>query len=92
MWNNNKKIIFCYEYKFEKEYKNEIKIISKTPLNNTNWIFSYCFSLTSLNLSNFNINNVTDMSCMFAACPSLTSLNLSNFNINNVTDMSGMFN
>ena len=62
---NNKRIDFCYEYKFEKEDKNEIKIISKTPLNNTNFIFSGCSSLTSLNLSNFNTNNVTNMWNMF---------------------------
>ena len=88
---NNKRIDFCYEYKFEKEDKNEIKIISKTPLNNTNYMFYECSSLTSLNLSNFNTNNVTNMSNMFSDCSSLTSLNLSNFNTNNVTNMSYMF-
>ena len=31
-------------------------------------MFSYCSSLTSLNLSNFNTNNVTDMSYMFCGC------------------------
>ena len=62
---NNKRIDFCYEYKFEKEDKNEIKIISKIPLSNTNFMFSSCSSLTSLNLSNFNTNNVTNMSNMF---------------------------
>ena len=44
-------------------------------------IFSYCSSLTSLNLSN-------NMSCMFSYYSSLTSLNLSNFNTHNVKDMS----
>ena len=29
------------------------------------FIFSNCISLNSLNLSNFNINNVTDMNYMF---------------------------
>jgi surface protein len=29
------------------------------------WMFFKCTSLTSLNLSNFNTNNVNDMSCMF---------------------------
>ena len=55
-------------------------------------MFSNCSSLTSLNLSNFNTNNVTNMSGMFYNCSSLTSLNLSNFNTNNVTNMSYMFN
>ena len=54
-------------------------------------MFYDCSSLTSLNLSNFNTNNVTNMSHMFFKCSSLTSLNLSNFNTNNVTDMSHMF-
>ena len=54
-------------------------------------IFIECTSLTSLDLSNFNTNNVTNMSRMFYNCYSLTSLNLSNFNTNNVTNMGWMF-
>ena len=53
-------------------------------------MFYYCSSLTSLNLSNFNTNNVIDMSYMFCDCSSLTSLNLFNFNTNNVKDMRSM--
>ena len=55
------------------------------------YMFFYCSSLTSINLSNFNTNNVTDMGSMFAECSSLTNINLSNFNTNNVTDMDAMF-
>ena len=40
---NNRKIDFCYEYEFEKVDKNEIKIISKTPLISTNWVLFDCF-------------------------------------------------
>ena len=36
--------------------------------------------LTSINLSNFNTNNVTDIHSMFEGCSSLTSLNIDNFN------------
>ncbi len=54
-------------------------------------MFSDCSSLTSLDLFNFNINNVKDMSYMFSNCSSLTSLDLFNFNINNVKDMREMF-
>ena len=50
-----------------------------------------CSSLTNINLSNFNTNNVTDMSGMFSGCKSLTNINLSNFNTNNVTNMICMF-
>ena len=48
---------------------------------------SYMFNeytiLTSLNLFNFNNNNVKDMSYMFNEYTSLTSLNLFNFKKNN---------
>ena len=47
--------------------------------------------LTNLNLSNFNTQNVTNMSGMFECCTSLTNLNISNFNTQNVTDMRVMF-
>ena len=48
--------------------------------------------LTTIGLSNFNTENVTDMSSMFSRCKALTTLDLSNFNTVNVTDMSSMFN
>ena len=54
-------------------------------------MFSNCSSLTSLNLSNFNTNNVNDMNSMFSFCSSLISFNLSNFNTNNVNDMNSIF-
>ena len=41
----------------------------------------------SLDLSNFNTQNVTNMVGMFYSCESLKSLDLSNFNTQNVTDM-----
>ena len=60
-------------------------------MTNMSYMFSSCYSLTSLNLSNFNTNNVTNMSHMFSNCSSLTSLNLSNFNTNNVINMESLF-
>ena len=39
-------------------------------------MFSNCSSLTSLNLSNFNTNNVTYMDAMFYNCSSLTKNNI----------------
>ena len=47
-------------------------------------MFFLCSSLTSLNLYNFNSNNVKYMKAKFYKCSSLTSLGLSNFNSNNV--------
>ena len=54
-------------------------------------MFSGCSGLTSLNLSNFNTSQVTDMSYMFSDCSGLTRLDLSSFYTWYVTDMSGMF-
>lgn len=55
------------------------------------YMFCWCSSLTSLDVSNFNTANVTDMSSMFSYCPALEALDLSNFNTANVTDMGYMF-
>ena len=54
-------------------------------------MFFFCNSLTNLNLSNFNTQNVTNMMSMFGRCESLTNLNLSNFITQDVTDMFGIF-
>ena len=54
-------------------------------------MFSDCKSLTSLDLSNFDTSNVTNMSYMFDGCRSITSLDLSNFNTSKVTTMECMF-
>ena len=56
-----------------------------------NAMFYNCSSLTTLDLSKFNTNNVTHMGNMFRNCSSLTSLDLSKFNTNNVTNMDDMF-
>ncbi len=55
------------------------------------YMFYGCSSLTNINLSNFNTNNVIDMSGLFGGCSSLKDINLSNFNTNKVTDMRAMF-
>ena len=65
----------------EKVYLNE----------NTCFMFEDMRSLTTLDLSNFDTSNVTDMVYMFNNVLSLTTLNLSNFDTSNVTDMSSMF-
>ena len=54
-------------------------------------MFKGCKSLTKINLSNFNTQNVTDMGYMFYECSSLTSIYLSNFNTQNATNMNNMF-
>ena len=54
-------------------------------------MFSGCSSLEIIDLSSFNINNVTNMSSMFWKCSSLKSMDLSSFNTKNVTNKSFIF-
>lgn len=54
-------------------------------------MFFNCSGLTSLDLSNFDTSNVTNMGSMFGGCKSLTSLDLSSFDTSNVTNMNCMF-
>ena len=46
--------------------------------------------LKTLDLSNFDTSNVTNMDSMFRSCSGLTSLDVSNFNTSNVTNMNIM--
>ncbi len=87
----NQKINFQFKYQFKNEKKYMLRFKIKKPLENLRNMFYDCSSLTSLNLSNFNTNNVKAMNGMFYKCSSLTSLNLSNFNTKKVTEMEDMF-
>ena len=55
---NDKKINFTYYYKFPSPGKYIIKYKFKRLLKITNFIFSDCNSLITLNLSNFNTQNL----------------------------------
>ena len=89
---NDKKIKFNYIYETEEIGLIKIKFKFKKLLTSTAFMFSYCESLESIDLSSFNTNNVNNMSGMFRYCESLKSIDLSSFNTNNVTNMSYMFN
>ena len=54
-------------------------------------MFYNCDSLTSLDLSNFDTSDVTNMRNMFYGCKGLTSLDISNFDTSRVTNMMSMF-
>ena len=54
-------------------------------------MFDKSESLISLDLSNFNTQNVTNMNDMFNGCKSLTNLDLSGFNIKKVNKKINMF-
>ena len=71
---NNKKIDFNYYYNFPHEGNYQIKYIFKELLTSTNFMFYDCNSIISLDLSNFNTQNVTNMSRMFKDCNSFIVL------------------
>ena len=54
-------------------------------------MFYNCSKLTSLNVTKFNTEKVTNMSNMFYNCLKLTSLDVTKFNTEKVTNMSYMF-
>ena len=61
-------IPFNYFYKFTKKRKYIIKYSFNNNLTKTNYLFYECSSLTNINLSNFNSQNITDMRGMFWSC------------------------
>ena len=75
----------------------QLTSIEFTPLFNTervnemNFMFQNCESLTSIDVSNLNTKNVINMEYMFSGCSSLKSLNLLNFNVENVEKMNSVF-
>ena len=73
-----------------KEIEN-LHYLRTDSISDMSFMFHFCLSLTSFDLSSFNTSSATDMSYMFASCRSLTSLDLSSFDTSRVTDMSFMF-
>ena len=55
------------------------------------FLFGHCESLTSVDLSNFDTENVINMRGMFFECKNLRKLDLSSFKTNKVEDMGLMF-
>ena len=69
----------------------ESKIPQPINLNDYSYLFCDCENLTTLDLSHWDVSNVTSMYSMFEGCSSLLELNLSNWDVSNVTSMSSMF-
>jgi surface protein len=76
--------------------KNVKKIVSSTivdvvsPTKCARW-YNGAALLTTLNLTNLDTSNVTDMNYMFGGCTSLKTIDISNFNTSKVTNMRCMF-
>ena len=84
-------IDFTYKHPFKKKGNYEIIYIFHNLIDSTNFMFYRC-DLLDLDLTNFNTENVTNMSWMFCRCESLKKLILANLKTEKVTDMSWMFN
>ena len=65
-------------------------VSSNEMVTDMSFMFSYS-SATTLDLSNFDTSNVTNMGNMFRGSSGLTSLDLSGFDTTNVTNMAFMF-
>ena len=88
---NNESIPFNYYHKFKSKGKYTIKYLFKYNINKTDLLFGECEAITSIDLSNFNTQDVTNMDSMFGKCFSLSYIDLTNFNTQNVTNMRAMF-
>ena len=65
---------------------------SNISITNAFSMFDGCTSITSINLSNLNLQDVSDASCMFRNCVSLTSVSFRNNQpFKNTTTMYSMF-
>ena len=68
-----------------------IENLNTSEVTNMSFMFSYCRSLKSLDLSHFDTRKVKDMSRMFQYCETLNNVNLDSFDTSNVESMEGMF-
>ena len=71
---------------------NFVELIWNNPINSCRNMFGSCYSITEIDLSNFDSSQVNDAQGMFYLCHSLISINLSNFNTSQVKNMRSMFN
>ena len=68
-----------------------LEYLNTEKVTDMSYMFYYCSSLTSLDVTHFNTANVRNMERMFYCCSSLTSLDVTHFNTEKVTVMSNMF-
>lgn len=68
-----------------------IKGLHLSEATTTTQMFYNCSSLTSLDVSKWDVSKATSIMSMFAGCGSLTSLDVSNWNTSNVLSMYAVF-
>lgn len=70
---------------------NNINLLETNDVENVQRIFNGCKKIKSLDLSNWNIENITSMYNMFGNCMELESLNMGNWDTSKVLNMNGVF-
>ena len=70
-----------------KNIEEVIRMCDTSKLITAENMFNGCSSLTKVDVSNWNVSNITNMSSMFAGCSLLKELNVSNWDVSNVTNM-----
>lgn len=79
-----------FRYRDDFEY-NIINELNTSQITNMNYMFAES-AMTKLNLSNWDVGNVTNMASMFYLCDTLTTVgDISNWNTSQATDMGYMF-
>ena len=69
----------------------ELQYFRTNQTENMSYMFYWCKSLASLDVSHFDTSQVTNMVFMFSDCESLASLDVSHFDTSQVTSMNLMF-
>ena len=88
---NNKIFKYSKFFKPDKEGIYTIKLNINIKMQNYTQMFHGCDKIKSIDLSNFNTENVTNILYMFSGCKNLKNIDLSNFITDKVTTMSYMF-
>ena len=93
MYVDDVEVKYSYTHKFDSIGEHTVKFIFECETDTTcEYMFQNCSGLTSIDLSNFNTHNVTNMSNMFSGCKKLKTFTAGKyFNTSNVTTMASMF-
>ena len=73
------------------EPENNVTIIWNVEMESTGQMFSFCYDIIEIDLSNFDSSKIKSMNNMFVSCNSLININFTNFKTSKVTDMSNLF-
>ena len=79
------------DYIISYEGTSENKIPQPINMSSADSMFSSCHRLNSLDLNDWDMTNVLDMSNMFASCENLTELFIRDWDVSNVVKASHMF-